>query len=140
MPGLVAFFLTGAYLSWWTAIRLTSLTRLGSMHMSLLKDLQIILDWGTKNPLQLNTSKTQSCSLSHKKSTNIHPIFMNGISLQNKDHSILLMLLSNMILAGTDTLLQLPHKLLKSLDFSFELESMSRILLSRLGSGTTVDT
>ena len=47
-----------------------------SMHMSLSKDLQIILDWGTKNLVKFNASKTQSCSLSHKKSTNIHPIFM----------------------------------------------------------------
>jgi len=56
-----------------------------SMHMSLSRDLQIILDWGTKNLVQFNASKTQSCSLSHKKSTNIHPIFMNGASLQNKE-------------------------------------------------------
>ena len=33
----------------------------------------------------INASKTQSCSLSHKKSTNIHPNFMNGASLQNKE-------------------------------------------------------
>ena len=58
-----------------------------SMHMSLSKDLQIILDWGTKNLVQFNASKTQSYSLSHKKSTNIHPIFMNDASLQNKESS-----------------------------------------------------
>ena len=55
-----------------------------SMHMYLSEDLQIILDWGIKNLVQFNASKTQSCSLSQKKSTNTHPIFMNGTSLQNK--------------------------------------------------------
>ena len=44
-----------------------------------------LIDWGTKNLVQFNASKTQSCSVSHKKSTNIHPIFMNGASLQNKE-------------------------------------------------------
>ena len=39
-----------------------------------------------------------------------------------RNHLILLVVLSNMILAATDTLLQLPHQLLKSLDFSFGLE------------------
>ena len=56
-----------------------------SMHMSLSEDLQIILDWGTKNLVQFNASKTKSCSLSHKKSNNTHTIFMNGTSLQNKE-------------------------------------------------------
>ena len=37
-----------------------------SMHMSLSKDLQIILDWGTKNLVQFNAFKTQPSSLSHK--------------------------------------------------------------------------
>ena len=55
------------------------------MHMSLSEDLQIILDWGTKNLVKFDASKTQSCSLSQKKSTNIHPIFRNGTSLQNKE-------------------------------------------------------
>ena len=48
-----------------------------SMHMSRSEDLQIILDWDTKNLVKFNASKTQSCSLSPKKSTNIHPIFIN---------------------------------------------------------------
>ena len=56
-----------------------------SMHMSLSEDLQIILDWGVKNLVQFNALKTQSCSLSHKKSNNTHPIFVNGTFLQNKE-------------------------------------------------------
>ena len=52
-----------------------------SMQMSF----QIILDWGTKNLVQFNAFKTQICLLSHKKFTNIHPVFMNGASLQNKE-------------------------------------------------------
>ena len=34
-----------------------------SMHMSLSEDLQIILDWGTKNLVKFNASKTQSHSV-----------------------------------------------------------------------------
>ena len=56
-----------------------------SMHMSPSRDLQIILDWGTKNLVQFNASKTQSCSLLHKKSNNTHRISMNDTSLQNKE-------------------------------------------------------
>ena len=56
-----------------------------SKTIGIYKYLQIILDWGTKNFVQFNASKTQSRSLSHKKSTNIHPIFMNSTSLQNKE-------------------------------------------------------
>ena len=51
-----------------------------------------------------------------------------------RSHSIFLVLFSNMILAGTDTLRQLPHQLLKCLDFSFGLEGTTPSTLSILDS------
>jgi len=60
-------------------------SRRRSMHESLSRDLQTILDWGAKNLVQFNSSKTQSCPLSRKKLANPHPILMNGNILENKD-------------------------------------------------------
>ena len=115
---------------------------------------QIILDWGTKNLVQFNASKTQSCSLSHKKSTNIHPIFMNGTSLLNKESFDIVGVVfeHNHSWHGHNTSIVTPAA--KKLGFLFRdwryfrsvnslrilNNTFSGILLSRLGSGTTIDT
>ena len=56
-----------------------------TLRISISQDLQSILDWGARNLVQFNASKTQPCLLSRKKSGNSHPIHMNGLILQEKD-------------------------------------------------------
>ena len=90
--------------------------------MSLSRDLQIILDWGTKNLVQFNASKTQSCSLSRKKSTNIHPIFMNDASLQNKESFNLVGVAFEHDLSWHGHITLIATSAVKSLDSSFGLE------------------
>ena len=55
------------------------------MQLSLTQDLQSILDWGSKNLVHFNASKTQSCCLSRKKSNNANFVSMNGQILQNSE-------------------------------------------------------
>ena len=121
--------------------------------MSFSEDLQIILDWGTESLVQFNASKTHDF---HTKNPILIPFSWTVHLSKIRNNSILLALLLNMIAADTDTLLQLPHQLLKSLDFSFGLKvlfffesvyslripnkTLSGILFSRLRSGTTFDT
>jgi reverse transcriptase-like protein len=56
-----------------------------AMQISLSQDLNLILDWGAKNLVHFNASKTQSCTLSRKESSNTHPLLMSGQVLQSKD-------------------------------------------------------
>lgn len=56
-----------------------------TMQASISHDLQKISDWGTKNCVQFNSSKSQSCILSHKKHTNACPITMNNQVVQSKE-------------------------------------------------------
>ena len=92
------------------------------MHMSLSEDLQIILDWGTKNLVKFNASKTLSCSLSHKKSNNTHPIFMNGTSLQNKDSFDLVSVAFEHDLSWHGHITSIATSAAKKLGFIFGLE------------------
>ena len=89
-----------------------------SMHMPILKDLWII-----SKILSASTLLKLCHVYCHTKNPTIHtPLLWMAHFHKIRNRLILLALLSNMISAGTDTLPQLPHQLLKGLDFLFELE------------------
>lgn len=71
---------------------------------NLSKDLGAILNWGAKNCVHFHTTKTQSCSLSNKKSQSAHSIVMNDLVLKKRE---------------SFEIVYIPQP--KSLDFSLEL-------------------
>lgn len=55
-----------------------------ALSTTLIRDLDVITDWGTRNLAKFNGLKKQSCYLSNKEHANPFPILMNGYAVNTK--------------------------------------------------------
>ena len=89
------------------------------MLSSLNSDIDSILEWGKKNRVEFNASKTQCCLLSLKRNTNQQPLSMNGTCISEADKlSILGMCVSNNI-SWNDHILDTAKNASKCLGFLY---------------------